>query len=266
MLLRRGDGRVHYDWTGSRNGETVCLIHGLAADTGMWAEQVVPLADAGFGVLRIDLPGHGGSSTGEDYTLDGLSLWVEETLAALEVGSVHLVGLSLGGIVGQAIALRKKRKLRSLTLCATLVSAPNDPAQAWRQRVRDIRAGAASLDAMADASLARWLSAQFREAHPRRWREIRETAAAVHPQACAGCVELVNTFDLWQRIPAIDTPTFIICGHDDPGSSPALAQRMADAIPGAGWAAIEGALHLPNVEKPQQFNAVLLDWLGKNVP
>ena len=118
MLTTTG---LHYDLIGPRDGRVVCLVHSLAADTGMWREQMLPLLNAGYSVLRLDLPGHGGSAARAGaYTMAGLAQDVVAVLDAAHVATVDYVGLSLGGMVGQALALAHPARLRSVMICDAL--------------------------------------------------------------------------------------------------------------------------------------------------
>src|SRR3982750_751372 len=106
MLLALNGRRIYYDLVGPETGPVLCLTHSLASDGGMWAEQMAPLLGAGFRVLRIDMRGHGGSDpVAGDYTMQALAGDVAAVLAALAIRRVHYVGLSIGGMIGQAFAL-----------------------------------------------------------------------------------------------------------------------------------------------------------------
>src|SRR5271155_3397481 len=114
MLLPLPGRRLYYDLTGPEGGPVVCITHSLASDGGSWAEQVPPLLQAGFRVLRIDMRGHGGSDpVAGDYTMAALADDVAQVLAGLGLSRVHYIGLSIGGMIGQAFALSHGDKLIS---------------------------------------------------------------------------------------------------------------------------------------------------------
>src|SRR5580658_6339211 len=100
MLLTYEGRRLAYDLAGPENGPTLCFAHSLAADGGMWAEQLPPVFAAGFRVLRIDMRGHGGSDpVAGDYTMAALAQDVAAIIDALGIAAVHYVGLSIGGMI-----------------------------------------------------------------------------------------------------------------------------------------------------------------------
>src|SRR6266852_9554318 len=114
MLLPLQGRRVYYDLTGPEDAPTICITHSLASDGGSWSEQVPALLTGGFRVLRLDMRGHGGSDpVSGDYTMAVLAEDVEAVLAALAIPLVHYIGLSIGGMIGQAFALAHGERLIS---------------------------------------------------------------------------------------------------------------------------------------------------------
>ena len=140
MLLPLNGRNIAYDLVGPETGPVVCMTHSLASDGGMWTEQVPPLLAAGFRVLRIDMRGHGGSGpVAGDYTMSALAADVAAVLDALSIARVHFIGLSIGGMLGQAFALEHGGKLASAMWCDTLPSTPAGAPEVWQQRVDTVR-------------------------------------------------------------------------------------------------------------------------------
>ena len=111
MLLSLPGRRLYYDLIGREDGPVVCITHSLASDSGMWAEQMPPLLQAGFRVLRVDMRGHGGSGpVAGDYTMKMLAGDVAMVLDALSLARVHYVGLSIGGMIGQVFAIEHDQR------------------------------------------------------------------------------------------------------------------------------------------------------------
>ena len=129
MLLPLQGRRIAYDLVGPADAPTVCITHSLASDGGSWAEQVPPLLQAGFRVLRLDMRGHGGSDpVAGDYTMRQLADDVASVLEALAIPRVHYIGLSIGGMIGQAFALEHGDRLISAMWCDTLPASPRGAA------------------------------------------------------------------------------------------------------------------------------------------
>jgi 3-oxoadipate enol-lactonase len=264
MFCTRAGRRMHYDLLGARDRPFVCLVHALAADSGLWAEQVPALLGAGFGVLRVDLRGHGGSAaTPGPYVMEDLGADLAQVLHVADLGPVHYVGLSLGGMAGQALALDAPGLLRSVVICDALPERLPDAAQVWGPRIRAVRE-AGSCEALADATMERWLTPAFRAAQPRRWQEIRDTIAATSAEGYAGCAEAISSFSFVARLPSLAVPALILCGEHDEAVPPEAGRRIAALVPDGRFHAIPGARHLPNVEKPVAFNDLLLGWLARH--
>src|ERR1700692_2467205 len=114
MLLPLQGRNIAYDLVGPADAPTVCITHSLASDGGSWAEQVPALLQAGFRVLRIDMRGHGGSDpVAGGYTMSDLSGGVALVLDNLSIPRAHYIGLSIGGMLGQAFALEHQERLIS---------------------------------------------------------------------------------------------------------------------------------------------------------
>ena len=263
MLLSLDNRRVHFDLAGPQNAPTVCFTHSLNSDGGMWVEQMVPLLAAGYRVLRLDMRGHGGSApVAGDYTMDALAADVKGALDVLEIKKVHYIGLSIGGMIGQGFALAYPDSLLSLCLCDTQPSTPPGSAGTWEERKATVRSK--GLAALADATMQRWFTDEFRQVNPVRWREIRDTISGTTPEGSAGCMSAIQHFDYLERLHTIKTPTLVICGDEDEGTPPDRNKLIASKIPGGRYEGIAKARHLPNVERPDPFNRLMMSWLGLN--
>ena len=263
MLINLAGRKIYYDLTGPEAGPVVCFMHSLASDGGMWAEQVPPLLAAGWRVLRLDMRGHGGSDpvTG-DYTMAALADDVAAALAALGLRRVHYVGLSIGGMIGQAFAIAHGARLASMMLCDTSPQSPPGAKEAWGPRIEIVKK-AGSLVPLADPTMARWFTDAYKPKHPARWQQIRETIAGTTAAGYLGCAAAIMNFDFVPKLPSLKIPTLVVCGAEDEGTPPAANRRIAELIPGGSYQEIPATRHFPNVERPDVFNRIMMDWLGK---
>lgn len=261
MLLPLAGRRLYYDLVGAEDAPVLCITHSLASDSGMWAEQMPALLQAGFRVLRLDMRGHGGSDPVEgDTAMAHLAGDVAAALDALAIPRVHYLGLSIGGMIGQAFALEHGQKLISAMWCDTLPASPKGAAQAWNERMDGVRR-ANSVAPLADATMERWFTDAFKPRRPRRWQQIRDTIAATTPSGYLGCSEAIMDFDFADRLPSVRAPALVVCGADDPGTPVSENRRLAGLVPGARYEEIPNARHFPNVEHPNAFNRIMLGWL-----
>ena len=262
MLINLQGRRAAYDLLGPAGAPVVCMTHSLASDSGMWAEQVPALLGAGYRVLRSDMRGHGGSeATPGDYTMQQLGDDLDALLAALDVERIHLVGLSVGAMLGMAFALAHGEKLASLVLCDAQASSGSGARQAWSMPLAMVRQQG-TLAPVATGLLRAWLSDEYKAREPQRWQQIRETILATPPAGFEGCVAAMSDFDFSAQLPSLRVPALVLYGESDPMTKPEETRRLAELVPGARADAISGAKHFPNVEQPAAFNRALLDWLS----
>jgi 3-oxoadipate enol-lactonase len=262
MLISLQARRIHYDLTGPETAPVVCITHSLASDSGMWAEQMPPLLAAGYRVLRLDMRGHGGSDpvTG-DYTMAQLADDVAAALDFLGIARVHFIGLSIGGMLGQAFALAYGQRLVSAMLCDTAPQTMSGAKEAWAPRITAVK-GANSVAPLADGTMERWFTDAFKPRNPGRWKQIHATIAGTSAAGYLGCAAAIMNFDFVPKLPGIKAPTLVVCGADDPGTPPAGNKRIAELIPGGRYEEIADARHFPNVEHPDAFNRIMMGWLN----
>ncbi len=261
MLLPLAGRRLYYDLAGPEDAPVVCITHSLASDGGSWAEQVPALLQAGFRVLRLDMRGHGGSDpVAGDYTMSQLAGDVASVLDALGFARVHYIGLSIGGMIGQAFALEYRQKLISALWCDTLPASPPGAADIWAPRIKAVRE-AHSLEPIAEASMDRYLSPAFQAKNPGRWKQLRDTVVGTTPAGYLGCSAAILDFDFEARLPSLTLPVLVVCGEHDAGTPAAENRRLAGLVPGARYEEIAGMRHFPNVEAPDAFNRIMLGWL-----
>ena len=261
MLLLLSDRPLYYDLVGPEDGPVVCITHSLASDSGMWAEQMAPLLQAGFRLLRVDMRGHGGSDpVAGDYRMSDLAGDVAAVLEALGLARVHYIGLSIGGMIGQAFAIEYGAKLISALWSDTLPASPKGAADQWAQRMNTVRQ-ANSLEPLADPTMERWFTDAFKPRKPRRWKQIRDTIAATTAAGYLGCSAAIMNFDFTTQLPALRVPTLVVCGADDPGTPASENRRLAGLVAGGRYEEIADARHFPNVEHPEAFNRIMMGWL-----
>ena len=261
MLLALPGRSLYYDLIGPVAGPVACFAHSLAADSGMWAEQVPELIAAGFRVLRIDMRGHGGSTpVAGNYQMAQLYGDVLATIDALQIKQIHLIGLSIGGMLAQGMGLAHPDRIKSLVLCDSQPASPADALTRWSPRMLEVQ-NAGSCLPLGDGTMKRWFTDEFKQRNPVRWRQIRDTVIATSPQGYIGCAAAIQNFDYRPQLPTLKAPTLIICGADDPGAPPGESKHIASLLPDGSYQEIPGARHLPNVERPEIFNKLLLDWL-----
>ncbi len=264
MLINLNGRRIYYDLTGADGAQIVCLTHSLTSDSGMWAEQLPTLLDAGYRVLRLDMRGHGGSDPiPGDYTMEELADDVAAALDFLGIAKVQFVGLSIGGMLGQAFALKHSDRLHSAMFCDTAPKTPPGAKGLWQPRIDAVKEEN-SVAPLADATMERWFTDAFKRNNPQRWQQIHTTIAETPPAGYLGCAAAILDFDFEPELSSIELPVLVVCGSDDEGTPPAGNKRITELIPDARYEEIATARHFPNVEYPEPFNRIMLAWLNEH--
>jgi len=238
----------------------VLLAHAIGCDHRMWDELVAALAPR-WRVVAFDARGHGKSPLpSRPWSLADMADDAARLLDRLGIARAHWVGLSMGGMVGQAFALRHPGRLERLVLANTTSSYGPDGRTMWDNRIRLITQG--GLAAIRDMVTARYFAEDFiaarRDVVDRVMARFMETPA----EGYLGCCEAIRSLDYSGDLRRIRARTLAIAGELDQGTPPAMAKTIADGIPGARLQVIPGASHLSAVEKPREFAALVTEFLG----
>lgn len=238
-------------------GPPVVLLHGVGLDHSMWARCLPALAQ-NCHVTAVDLRGHGASpAAAAGVTLGDLASDVVEILDRITAGSAHLVGFSLGALVAQELALTEPTRVRSLTLVSSVAGRDAEQRAAVRDRLDSARA---DYPATVEAALHRWFAPHLRATDPDLVEQVRKTMLSTDQESYLSCYRIFATADasLWPRLPAIGCPTLAVTGADDPGSTPEMTIRLADAIPGAQHLVLPRTRHLLPLEHPDELASAVL--------
>jgi 3-oxoadipate enol-lactonase len=252
---------VNYTLDGPAGAPVVTLSHSLATTLAMWDPQMTDLA-ARYRVLRYDTRGHGGSDAPAGaYTLDQLAEDARALLRALGIARTHWVGLSMGGMIGQTLALQAPELFASLVLCDTSSRVPPEARPTWGERIRV--AQTQGMEPHVEPTLDRWFTPAFREKRPDVVERVRAMIRSTSPTGYVGCCHAIAALDLTDRLGAIKLPTLLIVGEDDPGTPVAASRVIRDRIPGSELVVLESAAHLSNLEQPEAFTRALTRFLAK---
>ncbi|MBG6288076.1 3-oxoadipate enol-lactonase [Pseudomonas nitroreducens] len=256
-LTTRDNARIAYRLDGADGLPLLVLSNSIGTDLHMWDGQIAALSEH-FRVLRYDARGHGASSVPPGpYSLARLGEDVIELLDALGVQRAHFLGLSLGGFVGQWLALNAPQRIERLVLANT--SAWLGPRDQWDARIaevleaNDMRGTAATF--LGNWFPATWLAQERPEVEP-----FRATLLATNRHGLAGSFAAVQETDLRTALRDVRLPTLVIAGQFDTVTAASHSELIAEAIPGARLLRLP-AVHLSNIEFPREFEGAVLDFL-----
>lgn len=248
---------IHYELSG--DGPVVMFAHSLGSDLSIWEAQKSALA-ARRTVLTYDIRGHGDTAAPPGaYSFGLLAADALALLDALKIDTASFVGISLGGMIGQAVALAAPHRIEKLVLADTTCRYPPEVQATWPARIRQVEAE--GLEALVVPTLERWFTPPYRAAHPEVLARIGKLIRSTPVAGYAGCCHAIAALDFADRLKALRMPTMVVVGDQDAGIPLPLAQALADAIPGARLEVVAGAAHLCNIEQADAFNALLLDFL-----
>jgi 3-oxoadipate enol-lactonase len=260
MKVNRNGLDIHLQLSGPQDAPVVVLSHSLATSLEIWMNQC-RILEADFRVLRYDTRGHGESAAPEGaYTLEGLADDVIGVLDALGIQRAHFVGISMGGMIGQRLALDHPQRLSSLVLCDTAATIPDEAQPIWQQRIDTARR--LGMKALARETLQRWFTPGFLEKNPPQVQRIHELILSTPVAGFVGCSEAIRRLNLLDRLAQIELPTLIVVGEDDPGTPPSNSEAIHARISGSVLEIIPAAAHLCNIEQAERFNAILRDFLA----
>jgi 3-oxoadipate enol-lactonase len=251
---------IHFTDSGG-TGEPVLLVHAIGCDHRMWDGLGTALSPR-FRVIRMDVRGHGRSAvTPRPYSLDQLADDARDLLDSLKIDKAHWVGLSMGGMIGQAFALRHPQRLRKLVLANTTSTYGTQGPEMWEARAKAV--GEGGMAAVKELAMQRYFTDDFRASSSDVVDRIGSGFLATDPEGYIACCNAIRDLDFSGDLHRIKAPTLVIAGEKDVGTPVAMSEAIATAIPGARLAVIPGAAHLSAVENPEAFNKLVEDFLAR---
>jgi len=255
---RQGVGlQVRVDGPEDAAAPTVVFSNSLGTDMRLW-DPILPHLPVGLRLIRMDMRGHGRSDVPPaPYTMGALVSDAEAVCDALSVKDCVFVGLSVGGLVAQGLAVKRLDLVRGLVLSNT--AAKIGTPSIWQDRIDAVRAE--GLEPMADAVMARWFGRAFCASDAvKPWRELLVSTPA---EGYVGVSAAISGTDFLTVTSGLRLPTLGIAGSNDGATPPDLVRETIDLIPGSEFHLMRQAGHLPCVEKPEEYAKMLTGFLHK---
>jgi pimeloyl-ACP methyl ester carboxylesterase len=250
------DGARLWYWDTGGQGQPIVLLHPATGSGRVWGYQQRPLAEAGYRIIGYSRRGHSGSTSGDPDRPGTGAGDLLRLLRHLDLGRVHLVGSAAGGFVAAALAQAHPEMVATLTIACSIV-AVRDPVVRelvpwlyepwWNELGHDLRELSPSYRAMNRAGHA-------------RWNELYAASRGDNPPINQPAGETMMLADLG----ALRMPALLISGDADLLAPPPVARAMAAAMPQAELAILTECGHSAYWERPAEFNAVLLDFIGRS--
>ncbi|MBO1074657.1 bifunctional 3-oxoadipate enol-lactonase/4-carboxymuconolactone decarboxylase PcaDC [Roseomonas marmotae] len=259
MFVRAGSLDIHVQIDGPKGAAPLLLLHSLGTDHHIWDDPAETLRQS-FRVIRPDLRGHGLSSVPPGpYFIGEMAQDMLALLDALDIRGAHVAGVSIGGMVAQAMAGAAPERVRGLVLVDTALAIP--PAELWRGRAATARGE--GMAPLVEAVVARWVTPAALNSPVAQG--LRAMLRRTDPEGYAGAAEAIAAADLTGMTRTLRQPTLVLVGDGDVATPLASAEALRDAIPGARLEVIAGAAHIPMAEQPQAVTEAMLRFLAPAV-
>lgn len=251
--------KSHYRIDG-RGERWVTFVTGIANDLSMWDGQAAAL-ERDFNVLRYDLRGHGGTpASGGAYTIELLVSDLAALLDQLNIRRTSVIGLGLGGAIAQAFALAHPDRVDKLMPCCCRARMVPDFAAMWHKLRETVSTN--GLESIVEPTVQRWFSEDFKSRHPEVLEKIRKMIRSTTQEGYMGVTAAFLGLDVEAELGSIKAPTLYVSGAEDKlGGPPALMEGLAAKVKGARHVSVPNAAHIANIQNPEGFNRVLMDFL-----
>ena len=246
---------IHYKLEGPENGPSVVFSNSLGTDLRIW-DEVISYLPKNIRILRYDKRGHGLSDCPKPpYSMGTLVRDIEALMDALELKNSLFIGLSIGGMIAQGLAVKRLDLVTATVLSNTAVKIGNR--QIWEDRISTAKLS--GMRALTKETMRRWFSRKFFENSKVK---IFENMFERQPEeGYAGCAYAISGTDFYTPTSSLRLPTIAIAGSEDGSTPPDLVRETCDLIPGSKFNLIKGVGHISCVEAPKEYAKILSDFM-----
>lgn len=256
-LIYLDDIRLNAELDGPATGAPLVLLHALGTNLALW-DPLIALLPKTLRILRFDMRGHGASDTPDaPYAMGALVRDAERLIAHFALKDAVVVGVSLGGMVAQGLAVKRYDLVRAMVLSNS--AARIGTTALWQARIAEVRA--TGLADYADGAMERIFGRNWRAAPA--MPSVRAMLEATSPEGWIGCASAISGTDFYTPTAGLTLPTLAIAGTNDGTTPPDLVRETADLIRGSAFALLRGAGHLPMLEQPGAFADLLTAFLRR---
>ena len=246
---------INYEVSGKEGAPWLVLSHSLACSVRMWDPQVAAFKDR-FRILNYDMRGHGASAAPSGaYSLEMLADDVLGLMKQCGIQKARFVGLSIGGMIGQTLALKHPAPFEKMVLADTTHTQNPEMIKSWDDRIGI--AQTQGMTALLASTMERWFTPAFRE-RPEA-KKIAELIVATPVNGYVGCGEAFKKLNTTARLKDIKLPVLALTGESD--AAAAGTRYIGEQIRGAKFVSIPQAAHIANIEQPEKFTQALREFL-----
>jgi 3-oxoadipate enol-lactonase len=247
---------TNYEIHGKEGAPWLTFSHSLACSLRMWDGQIEAFQDR-FRILAYDTRGHGASEAPKGpYTLDMLAEDLRQLLEQLKIRKTSFVGLSMGGMIGQTLALKNPELFDRVVLADTGHAQTPETLKQWDERIKT--AESKGMQPLVQGTIERWFTKDFRDKPI--VKKIAELIASTPVPGYVGCCQAIAKLSTTARLKEIKRPVLAIAGEQD-AAAPGT-RYIGENVPGAKLVMIAQAAHIANIEQAEAFNRALREFLS----
>jgi 3-oxoadipate enol-lactonase len=248
---------INYEVSGKEGAPWLVLSHSLACSVRMWDPQVEAFQSR-FRILNYDMRGHGATSAPQGpYTLDMLADDVLALIKHLKIPKATWCGLSIGGMIGQTLALKAPGSFTKMVLADTTHTQPPEALKQWEDRINIAKSK--GMAGLVDGTMERWFTEPYRKKNSPEFQRIRDLVLKTPVAGFVGCGQAIMKLNTTARLKDIKLPVLAITGEQD--GAAAGTKYIGEHVPGAKFVNIPQAAHIANIEQPEAFNRGLREFL-----
>ena len=246
---------IHYKLEGPETGPVLVFSNSLGTDMRIW-DGVISYLPKNLKILRYDKRGHGLSDCpNSPYSMGTLISDIEVLMDTLKIRNSLFVGLSIGGMIAQGLAVKRLDLVKAIALSNTAAKIGNH--EIWENRIAKVNSS--GIKSLAEETMKRWFSNQFLKSKEiNLWQNMLERQPA---EGYAGCASAISGTDFYTPTSGLRLPTIAIAGSEDGSTPPDLVRETCNLIPGSKFNLIQGVGHIPCVEAPKKYAKILSDFM-----
>lgn len=259
QFARVNDVMIHYQLIGGpADRPVIVFVNSLGTDFRIWRDVIVRLA-GDFPIILYDKRGHGLSDVGKTpYSIEDHAADLAGLLDLINVRNAVICGLSVGGLIAQAIYQTRPELVKALILCDTASKIGSD--EMWSARIAAVEQR--GIVGIIDAVMEKWFTPAFRSPDNIAFRGYSNMLARQPIEGYAATCASIRDADYTEAAASIAVPTLCIVGDQDGSTPPDLVRKTAELIPGARFEIVKDAGHIPCVEQPEALTDLIRDLIN----
>jgi 3-oxoadipate enol-lactonase len=258
MKIKANGITINYQVDGPEGAPWLVFSNSLATSTAMWDEQAAALKDK-FRVLRYDQRGHGGTDAPAGrYAYDTLLDDAVRLMDVLSIKKAHFAGLSMGGATAMGLAQHYPDRVDHIIVCDSPCQSTPQSAQGWEERIAV--AQTKGIEALVEPTISRWFPPETVAKNPPYLDKIRAMIRATPVNGFIGCAAALSDHDYATAVATVKHPVLFMTGEKDAATTP--MRKLHEKLVGSRFVELKGAGHISNMERPQEANTAIRDFIA----